>query len=330
MSRDRMKRSSWRTLFASLVVALLALLTLGSAPARAHEMSIAEMEIRETPTGDFLWQWIATNDRTGRMTLVPQWPEGCVADGQVVQCGAAGLTGRFVIDGVGKKYSAAIVKVHWRDGQTRVHTLTESQPSVQLFGGSEDARGWREVAQSYTLLGIEHILGGYDHIAFLIGLLFLVGFRRQLVWSISAFTLAHTLTVASSAFGLLTLRPPAVEAVIALSILLVSREALHERPTLARRLPALVAFVFGLVHGLGFARAIQDFGLPANHVTVALLTFNVGVEIGQLLIVYVAWLVHGQARRYAAQMPRARTAALYAIGGLASWWTIGRIVAILA
>ncbi len=329
MTRHAMIRSIWRSRVSGLALVLLAWLALGASPTQAHEMSIAEMEVRETPSGEFLWQWIATNDRTGRMTLVPQWPEGCHAEGQLVQCGEAGLTGRFAIEGVGKNYSAAIVKVHWRDGQTRVHTLTESQPSVQLFGGSEDARGWSEVAGAYTLLGIEHILGGYDHIAFLIGLLFLVGFQRRLVWAISAFTLAHTLTVASSALGLLTLRPPAVEAVIALSIVLVAREALHTQATLARRLPALVAFIFGLVHGLGFARAIQDIGLPAQHVSVALLTFNLGVELGQLAIVYVAWLVHGQARRYAGQWPWARPAALYAIGGLASCWSIGRVIAIV-
>src|SRR5678816_2534166 len=115
---------------------------------------------------------------------------------------------------------------------------------------------------------------------FVAGLLFMVGFRRRLIGTISAFTLAHSLTLASSAFGWITLRSPPVEAAIALSILLVAAEALRDHATLARRLPALVSFLFGLVHGLGFAGALKDIGLPQNHLATALLTFNIGVEMG--------------------------------------------------
>src|SRR6185369_12679284 len=120
-----------------------------------------------------------------------------------------------------------------------------------------------------------------------------------------------------------------VEATIALSIVLVAAEALHERATLSRRWPALVAFLFGLVHGLGFAGALKDIGLPQNHLSVALLTFNVGVEIGQLFVVSVAYGVY----RLLAKWPRfaaARVPALYAIGGVAAYWSIGRNVSILS
>src|SRR6185369_5960648 len=123
-------------------------------------------------------------------------------------------------------------------------------------------------------------------------LLFLVGFNRRLVTTITAFTLAHSFTLALSALGWLTLRSPPVEATIALSIMLVAGEALHKQATLARRWPALVAFLFGLVHGLGFAGALKEIGLPENHLSVALLTFNVGVEMGQLLVVGLAYLVY--------------------------------------
>src|SRR5207237_6123057 len=116
-----------------------------------------------------------------------------------------------------------------------------------------------------------------------------VGFRRRLVGTITAFTLAHSLTLACSVLGLITLRPAPVEACIALSIVLVASEALRERQTLARRLPALVSFLFGLVHGLGFAGALKRIGLPPSHLPLALLTFNVGVEIGQLMMVLVAY-----------------------------------------
>src|SRR4029079_9865073 len=133
------------------------------------------------------------------------------------------------------------------------------------------------IARAYLVLGIEHILSGYDHLLFVAGLLFLVGFRRRLIGTITAFTLAHSLTLALSVFGLVTLRSPPVEASIAISIVLVASEALREKDTLARRLPALVSFLFGLVHGLGFAGALKEVGLPERHLPLALLGFNVGV-----------------------------------------------------
>ncbi len=114
-----------------------------------------------------------------------------------------------------------------------------------------------EIARAYLVLGVEHILSGIDHLLFVAALLFLVGFQRKLIWTITAFTLAHSLTLASAALGWLTLRSAPVEATIALSIVLVASEALQPRETLARRLPAMVAFLFGLVHGLGFAGALQ-------------------------------------------------------------------------
>jgi hydrogenase/urease accessory protein HupE len=231
------------------------------------------------------------------------------------------------MQGVGQRYSAAMVKVQWLDGQSRVYTLTGSQPAVQLYGAADDARGVGEIASAYLLLGVEHILSGYDHLLFVIGLLFLVGFQRRLVWTITAFTAAHSLTLASAAVGWLTLRSPPVEACIALSIVLVASEALNKRETLARRWPAMVAFVFGLVHGLGFAGALQDIGLPQQHLVVALLTFNLGVEAGQLLTVAAAWALV-RALRQQPWALRLRNPALYGIGTLAAGWTWLRVGAI--
>ena len=296
----------------------------------AHEMSMAEMELREMSRGEFLWQWSATNDkRAGTDDLRPQWPESCVVDSNVLHCGEKGLRGTLTIDGVGKDYSAALVKVFWLDGQSRVYTLTAGQPKVQLYGSADDQRGRGEIASAYTVLGIEHILTGYDHLLFVFGLLFLVGFQRKLIWTITAFTAAHSLTLASAAMGWLTLRSPPVEATIALSIVLVAGEALHQRMTLARRWPALLAFLVGLVHGLGFAGALKEVGLPQNYLPTALLTFNVGVEIGQLMTVAVAWLAWRALRRVP-QTALGRVPALYAIGAVAAYWSWVRVVAILS
>ena len=307
----------------------LLLLTLLAGSAGAHEMTIAELQLRETAPGQFIWLWTATNERAPQADLHPIWPERCAASDSTLDCGLEGLTGSLSVDGIGNGYSAVIVKVTWRDGQSRVYTLTSSQPKVNLYGAADDGRGMGEIASAYLVLGVEHILSGLDHLLFVVGLLFLVGFRRRLIWTISAFTVAHSLTLASAALGWLTLRPAPVEVCIALSIVLVAGEALRSRHSLAQRWPALVAFGFGLVHGLGFAGALKEIGLPENHLAVALLTFNGGVEIGQLLTVGAAWLL----MRWLGRQPWAaklRPLALYAIGAMAAYWTLLRLATVLA
>jgi len=313
---------------AGMLPAVVIAQALLAAPVHAHEMTMAEMEVRETAPGELFWQWSAQNDkRPMGDDLRPRWPDSCTTGPFVVHCGAAGLKGTFTIDGVGKRYSAALVKVTWLDGQTQVYTLTGAQRSVQLYGSADDHRGRGEIARAYIVLGVQHILSGIDHLLFVAGLLFLVGFRRKLIGTITAFTLAHSLTLACSAFGWITLRSPPVEASIAMSIVLVASEALRDRDTLARRVPALVSFLFGLVHGLGFAGALKDIGLPQSHLPLALLCFNVGVEIGQLMMVLATFLVVRApfARRW---LPPARRPALYVIGALAAYWSWLRIAAI--
>ena len=312
----------WLALSALMSVALFGVV------AAAHEMTMAEMEVRETAPGQFFWQWSATNDKKPMGDdLVPHFPSSCEAGPNRIDCGKNGLKGSLTIEGVGKQYSAAIVKIFWLDGQMRAYTVTSAQPSVQLYGQAEDQRGKGEIASAYLVLGVEHILSGIDHLLFVASLLFLVGFRRQLIGTITAFTLAHSITLACSALGVITLRPPPVEATIAMSIVLVASEALRTKETLARRLPALVSFLFGLVHGLGFAGALKSIGLPQSHLPLALLSFNVGVELGQLFTVLATYAV--------VQLPfsqrllgRARTPALYAIGAIAAYWSWLRVAAI--
>lgn len=312
-----------------LLLVLAAILLLVPAPARAHEMSMAEMDVRETSAGEFIWRWSAASDkRPLQNDLKPHWPKVCQVGPNTLHCGSGGLKGKLSIEGVGERYSVALVKIAWLDGQTRVYTLTSAQPSVELYGSSEDRRGRGEIATAYTVLGFEHILGGIDHLLFVASLLFLVGFRRRLIGTITAFTLAHSLTLACSVFGWITLRPPPVEAGIAMSIVLVAGEALRERETLARRWPALVSFLFGLVHGLGFAGALKDVGLPQSHLPLALLCFNVGVELGQLLMVLLAFVLLRLpiSQRY---LGRARRPALYAIGAMAAYWSWLRVAAVV-
>jgi hydrogenase/urease accessory protein HupE len=311
-----------------LLLLMLAFLSLLSSASFAHELSMAEMEVRETAPGEFLWQWTASGDKAPAVVLVPVFPESCTVEMNMLRCGEKGLFGTLQVRGVGDMYSAAIVKIYWLDGQSRVFTITARQTEVHLYGSADDKRGMGEIARAYVILGVEHILSGFDHLMFVLSLLFLVGFNKRLVLTISAFTLAHSLTLALSALGLLTLRSPPVEATIALSIMLVAAEALNKEQTLSRRWPALVAFLFGLVHGLGFAGALSSIGLPQNNLFVALLTFNVGVEIGQLLVVGLCYGVY-RALASKPQFVLARTPALYVIGGIAAYWSIGRVVGIV-
>lgn len=310
-------------------VVIVLMTTLVANFAHSHEMTMAEMQLRETRPGEFLWQWGASGSRPVGDELAPVWPDTCHSEENVLRCGEAGLSGVLSIDGVGERYSAAMVKVFWRDGQSRVYTLTERQPTVHLYGSADDRRGMGEIAWAYLNLGVEHILSGIDHLLFVAALLFLVGFQRRLVWTITAFTLAHSLTLASAALGWFTLRSAPVEATIALSIVLVASEALQPRETLARRLPAMVAFGFGLIHGLGFAGALTEIGLPQNHLAVGLLTFNLGVEIGQLMAVAVVWALWRIVRNFKlAEL--SRVPLLYGIGSLAAFWTLQRVSTIVS
>jgi hypothetical protein len=180
-----------------------------------------------------------------------------------------------------------------------------------------------ELLGTYLALGVEHILIGIDHVLFVLGLVLLVGWRRRLLLAITGFTLAHSLTLAATA-----LPQGPVEACIALSIVLLAVELVDERPTLTRRLPGVVAFAFGLLHGFGFAGALQEIGVPPDRAWLSLLGFNLGVEAGQLLIIGAAGLVGLVARRLP-HAPRWRLAAAYAGGTVAAAWAIERSVALV-
>ena len=318
--------SHFKQLLKHAVLSLI--LLVGAAGVYAHEMTMADLSMREVAPKEFVWAWgIPGKNTPVSQDLTPVWPEGCVGDANTVRCGERGLAGSLSVNGIGKNYSAVILRITWQGEQRSTFTLTQNQSSVRLFGSARDDRDASQVAQTYAVLGLEHILSGIDHLLFVLSLLFLVGFRRQLLATITLFTVAHSLTLAASALGALTLRPPPVEAVIALSIVLVCAEALSQKDTLTRRWPGIVAFVFGLIHGLGFAGALKDIGLPEQHANIALLTFNLGVEAGQLMVIGLAWLVVLVTRRFT-WTTGARRAILYGIGSVSVFWTFSRIAVI--
>ena len=207
--------------------------------------------------------------------------------------------------------------------------LTPEQPSLTLKG----AQTVWEVARTYFMLGVEHILGGIDHLLFVLALMLLIRDPWMLVKTITAFTLAHSITLTGAALGYLSLPQAPVEAVIALSIAFVARELILMKPgerRLSEAYPWVVAFSFGLLHGFGFAGALKEIGLPHGDVPLALFTFNLGVEAGQLVFV-AAMLILYRAAMTMTQLPLPplRTTMAYGIGAAATFWLLTRLGAFI-
>ncbi len=311
---------------------LLLLLCFLSALGRAHELSLAEMNLYEYRPGAFQWAWATPpKDRPLDEVFIVHWPQGCASNEQVVQCSSEqGMKGTLEVEGLGNSYSALMFNIKWHDGGSRVYTITSAQPRIYLFGKANDEREGIEIAKAYTGLGIEHILTGWDHLCFVISLLLLVGYKKRLIATITFFTIAHSLTLALSAFDIFSLRSPPVEAVIALSIMLVCYEVLKKTDSMTHRRPELVAFSFGLLHGMGFAGALKEIGLPAHNSLIALLTFNLGVEIGQLFVISITWLMYHLWRKWRPVDYKLRDSIVYLIGGFSMFWTVSRLLNIIA
>jgi hydrogenase/urease accessory protein HupE len=328
-----------RRLFISL---FLALVTLIATRVSAHEVRPAYLQLHQTGaiTYDVFWKVPAIGD-TMRLSLYVQLPQTCsnlkqprgfFAGGAYTeqwsvacQGGLAGSTVR--IDGLTATLTDVLVRVERLDGSTQVTRVTSSSPTFVV----EATPRRFEVARTYLVLGIEHILTGADHLLFVSGLLLLVTGFRRLLMTVSAFTLSHTVTLTLATLGFVHVPPAPVEAVIALSILFVAYEVLrkNENPNgIAQRKPWLVAFTFGLLHGLGFAGGLSAAGLPAGHIPLALTFFSAGVEVGHFSFVAAAVLAIGAVRKWFNTLPAwSSRVPPYAIGSVASYWLIARLAA---
>ncbi|WP_437580142.1 HupE/UreJ family protein [Sorangium sp. So ce887] len=312
---------------------LLAVL-LASAPADSHELSSASLSLTEVEghEGRFLVRWEASSSTLESELATPAvFPPPCKLDGAFLDCGPTGLVGTIELPWLEGTETNVMVAIEWRSGSRSLRVLTGSDPSLVVYGipASAGLRALRPIVVDYTRLGIEHILTGFDHLLFVVALTLLVRGGRKLVGAVTAFTVAHSLTLACAVFGWLTLPSPPVEATIALSIVLVCGECLRPADSLARRAPWAVTFAFGLLHGLGFASSLLDIGLPEKHVPTALLFFNVGVEIGQLGVIALVVALGLFAARIPLQPATVQRGLVYAMGGMAGYWSIERIVATL-
>ena len=222
--------------------------------------------------------------------------------------GTVGIDGLAGLDGV--------VHIRWADGREQIASIGPDSPTIEV-----DDQTSSPLPLAYVGLGIRHILLGFDHLMFVLGLMLIVGKDpRRLVGTLTAFTVGHSVTLALAALGLVSLPSAPVEACIALSVVLLAREAVLGEDGLLKRQPWLVAAGFGLLHGLGFAGALRQIGLPEDSVWMALLTFNIGVEVGQILFVAAVWIPVQALRE-----PH-RLVVAYGIGGLAAAWTIERVM----
>ncbi|HET9068332.1 MAG TPA: HupE/UreJ family protein [Amaricoccus sp.] len=325
-----------RTLLLALTLALL------STGARAHEVRPAYLQIDQSGPDRYTVIWrtpllsgaplpvVLTLPAAARTVSGPgtQAMAGATIERRIVEI-PGGLAGQR-IDFVGLQ--ATITDVLARvtlDGRTATSMVRPAQPWLEVAGETTTAA----LAATYLRAGIEHILFGFDHLLFIASLLLIVRDWRVMAGTITAFTLAHSITLALAAFGLVTLPARPVEAMVALSIVLVSVEAVRLRrgeTSLATDWPWLVAFAFGLLHGFGFAGALVDLGLPRPDIPLALLFFNLGVEIGQLVFVAAILAVVAALRRIFAVPQQAPVAAAYAIGTVAAFWCFGRLDAMFS
>jgi len=330
-----------RAVVASL---LLAPVALGAAStARAHEVRPGFLELRETgpTTYSVLWKQPAGGEVA--IHIAPRFPDECVftsPDRQQLTPGAVivrgtlrcpeGLGGRTVtILGLEATITDVLVRLHHADGRLESHLVRPVAPSVTL--GKTTTTGER--ALSYLRLGIQHILLGVDHLLFVLGLLLIVQDRWMLLKTITSFTVAHSITLAIATLGYASAPLPPLNAAIALSILFLGPEIVRcwkGETSFTIRHPWIVAFAFGLLHGFGFASGLATMGLPRAEIPLALLLFNVGVEIGQVFFVFLVLALEWAFRALEIRWPRVVQALPgYAVGSLGAYWTIQRTLLLL-
>jgi hydrogenase/urease accessory protein HupE len=327
-----------RRAFAVLLVVALPVL------GRAHGLDPASLTLRETAPGVFDVRWRASALRLPGADVRPVLPARCrttaAPEAEVggdhvtlhwtVDCGPDGLAGEtLAVDDLSAAKVNALVSVVRLDGEA---IQTVLGPRVSSFDVPRRASAL-DVLGGYARLGIEHILTGPDHLLFVFGLLLLVSASRLLVQTITAFTLGHSLTLSAAALHLATVPSRPVEVLIALSVLTLAVELARDgdEPTWLRRFPWAMALAFGLLHGFGFAGALAEAGLPAGQIPLALVSFNAGIEVGQLCFVGTVLVAGALVRRLLPVVAtRSLRPAVYAMGILAAYWCFERMAVWLA
>ena len=330
-----------RTSLTKRLFATALMLAGGATSLWAHEIRPAYLEITENAEHHFDVLWKQPSVGTQLLRLVPQVSNGLLDANPTEESAANSFLVRrwsnvnvtrdsfdgasIRIDGLEYTITDALVSLSFANGQDIQEILRPRQPGlvVHLTGTG------KVPVPAYLLLGIEHILTGFDHLSFVLGLLLLVRSGLTLIKTITAFTVAHSITLAAAALKLVHFNPSVIEALVAFSIVFVALElmrAYRGQHGLTARYPWLIAFTFGLLHGFAFAGSLAQIGLPEHSIPLSLLLFNLGVEVGQLLFVGAVLLVIELLERLPRRLPHWTTwIPPYAIGGLASFWVIQRL-----
>jgi len=343
MMRSLGTRSHW------LAIVSIALMALGAAPqVRADEIRPALLDIKEQNTGLFAVTWKVPTRGERVLPLTPRLPEslelvgspslqdvpGARIERTTLKNNAGSLTGQTIaIEGLATVQTDVLLLVQLQDGQQHSAILRPASPAFTIPIEASSLK----IAADYWRMGTIHILEGVDHLLFVLALLLIVSGLGPLLRAITAFTVAHSITLAMATLGMIHVPPAPTEAIIALSILFLAGEIVHKRIHLetgriglTERWPWLIALLFGLFHGLGFAGALSEIGVPQAEVPLALLTFNVGVETGQVLFVGVVLGLMALLKRLPLTPPAgAWRVAPYCIGSLAAFWTIQRVMSFM-
>jgi hydrogenase/urease accessory protein HupE len=320
-----------------------ALLLALAASAHAHPLAPCVLEVRETGSGRVEVGWKTPRARPRDAQLEPVLPARCRSAGPrtrteeggglwtrwTVDCGADGLTGeRLGVTGPGRFALGALVRVTLADGRVVQGVVSPARPFLTVPPRPRAV----DVARDYGRLGVEHIGSGPDHLLFVFGLVLLAGGLRRVVGTVSAFTLGHSVTLTLAALGVVAFPVGLIEVAVAASVLALAVELARRpaTPTLIRRHPWAMAAGFGMLHGLGFAAALRAAGLPAGDIPLALLSFNAGIELGQVAFVLVVVALRGAAGSLPERMPPwARSVPVYAMGSLAGYWWLERTLELL-
>ncbi len=310
-------------------------------PAFCHEVRPGYLEITETVKGEYSILWKAPGRVGMVMKINPKLPDVCkdvkppekqklpgsLVEKRQVTCGLEGLTGKTIsIDGLASTITDVLVRITYHDGQSQTELLKPHSPYFIVTG----AQPRLNMAQSYIRFGIKHILYGIDHLLFVLGLLLLSRGWILLLKTITAFTVGHSISLALATFGVVNVPEKPLSAVIALSIVFLASElvkAQNGKTSLTIHYPWMVSFGFGLLHGLGFAGALVQLGLPESAIPLALLFFNVGVEIGQIIFVGGILILIASLSRMSIRLSGTwKSVPVYAMGSVAGFWFIQRLV----
>jgi hydrogenase/urease accessory protein HupE len=323
-----------------MVTVLLIMLLGFSTNGFSHELQPSLLEIRQLSNDQFDISWKAPTyfkkNHPAKLQLPATWKtigEATVRNlsdsklhrriVQVPQGDITGSTIRFI--NLESTITDVFVRVYWLDKTTTSSIARPNQPWVEIEGPKTS---W-QIFKDYLVLGVDHILSGFDHLTFVLALLLIVVGWRKLLVTVTSFTLAHSITLVAVTLGFLWVPGPPVEAVIALSILFLAGELIKVNrggDSLTAKYPWVIAFVFGLLHGFGFAGALNDIGLPENEVLLSLLSFNIGVELGQLLFVAGVLIVISILKKVSIFWPTwSYQLPAYAIGSVSAFWLIQRV-----